>query len=76
MDDLSSLLQQVSFRESWRGYDPDEVDAYVDQVNKAVAWAQREITTLAERVEAAETRSDEISDPQPEIPASDCEPNT
>ncbi len=71
MDGLSSLLQQVSFRESWRGYDLDEVDAYVDQVSKAVAWAQREITTLAERVEAAETRSDEISDLQPEIPASD-----
>ncbi len=70
MDGLSSLLQQVSFRESWRGYDPDQVDAYVDQVSKAVAWAQREIATLAERVEAAETRSDEISDPQPEIPAS------
>ena len=71
MDDLSSLLQQVSFRESWRGYDPDEVDAYVDQVSKAVAWAQREIATLAERVETAETRSDETSDPQRDIPASD-----
>ena len=71
MDGLSSLLQQVSFRESWRGYDSDEVDAYVDQVSKAVAWAQREIATLAERVEAAGTRSDETSDPQPEIPASD-----
>ncbi len=71
MDDLSSLLKQVSFRESWRGYDPDEVDAYVDQVSKAVAWAQREIATLAERVETAETRSDETSDPQRDIPASD-----
>ncbi len=71
MDELSSLLQQVSFRESWRGYDPDEVDGYVDQVSKAVAWAQREIVTLAERAETAETRSDETGDPQPEIPASD-----
>ena len=71
MDGLSSLLQQVSFRESWRGYDSDEVDAYVDQVSKAVAWAQREIATLAERVETAETRSDETSDPQRNIPASD-----
>ena len=71
MDGLSSLLQQVSFRESWRGYDLDEVDAYVDQVSKAVAWAQREIATLAERVETAETRSDETSDPRPGIPASD-----
>ena len=71
MDDLSPLLKQVMFRESWRGYDPDEVDAYVDQVGKAAAWAQGQIHTLQERAEAAETLSDEASDPQPEIPASD-----
>ena len=70
MDDLSPLLQQVTFRESWRGYDPHEVDAYVDQVAKSVAWARGQIDTLQERVEAAETLSDEVGDPQPEIPAS------
>lgn len=68
MDDLSPLLQQVRFRESWRGYDPNEVDAYVEQVIKAAASAQTQMAILQERIDAAETGSGEPNDPSHETP--------
>ena len=62
MDDLSSLLQ-VRFRESWRGYDTAEVDAYVDRVGSAIARAQDELTVLAEQVAGGGTDSEDRSAP-------------
>ena len=71
MDELSRLFQQVRFRESWRGYDPSEVDAYVEQVEKAAAWARGQIETLSERVETAAVRSDEPVEGKPETSVAD-----
>ncbi|MDE0701497.1 MAG: DivIVA domain-containing protein [Acidimicrobiaceae bacterium] len=75
MDDLSSLLQ-VRFRESWRGYDPDEVDAYVDQVSNAISRAQEELASLAEQVEVGAPSSDDRSDSEVETSATDFEQTT
>lgn len=56
MDELSPLFQEIEFHERFRGYDPDEVDAYVDRVAKAAALMRGRLTELQERVEAAEAR--------------------
>lgn len=56
MDELSPLFQEIEFHERFRGYDPDEVDAYVDRVAKAAAVVRGRLTELHERVEAAESR--------------------
>jgi DivIVA domain-containing protein len=56
MDEFSTLLQEIRFSERFRGYDPDEVDAYVHTVAKAAAQMQGRLRELQERVEAAESR--------------------
>lgn len=56
MDELSPLFQSIEFNERFRGYDADEVDAYVDRVAKAAALVQGRIGELQDRVEAAESR--------------------
>lgn len=48
MDELSPLFEQVRFHERWRGYDPAEVDAYVERVATAAAWARRRLEQLSE----------------------------
>ena len=54
MDELSPLFHDIEFNERFRGYDVDEVDAYVDRVAKAAAMVQGRIAELQERVVAAE----------------------
>ncbi|MEQ8841291.1 MAG: DivIVA domain-containing protein [Acidimicrobiales bacterium] len=56
MDELSPLFQEIEFHERYRGYDPDEVDAFVDRVARAAAVMRGRITELHERVDAAESR--------------------
>ena len=56
MDELSPLFQEIEFHEKLRGYDPDEVDAYVDRVARAAAVLKGRLIELQERVEAAEAR--------------------
>ena len=65
MDELSPLLAQVRFHERWRGYDPAEVDAYIDSATRAAVWARSRIETLTERVGTESTRADEPVDPKP-----------
>ena len=57
MDELSPLFQEIEFHERLRGYDPDEVDAYVDRVARAAAVLRGRLIELQERVEAAESRA-------------------
>jgi DivIVA domain-containing protein len=57
MDELSPLFQEIEFHERYRGYDPDEVDAFVDRVARAAAVMRGRISELHERAEAAEARS-------------------
>lgn len=62
MDELSRLLEQVRFHESWRGYDTREVDAYVERVEEAVIWARSRIETLSERVATGSADSARLGD--------------
>ena len=54
MDELSPLFHDIEFKERFRGYDVEEVDAYIDRVAKAAALVQGRIAELQLRVEAAE----------------------
>ena len=56
MEEFSTLLQEIQFSERFRGYDPDEVDAFVHAIAKAAAQMQGRLRELQARVEAAETR--------------------
>lgn len=56
MDELSPLFHDIEFNERFRGYDVEEVDAYVDRVAKAAALVQGRIAELQERVAAAEAQ--------------------
>lgn len=57
MDELLPLSQEIEFHERFRGYDPDEVDAYVDRVARAAAVIKGRLAELHERVDAAEARA-------------------
>ncbi len=57
MDELPQLFQDIEFHVVWKGYDSDEVDAYVDRVAKAAALVHGRVTELQQRAEAAETRA-------------------
>jgi len=54
MDEIGTLSQEIEFHEKFRGYDPDEVDAYVDRVRKVAALATGRLEELHHRAEAAE----------------------
>jgi len=54
MDEIATLSQEIEFHEKFRGYDPDEVDAYVDRVRKVAALATGRLDELHHRAEAAE----------------------
>ncbi|MEM9201202.1 MAG: DivIVA domain-containing protein, partial [Actinomycetota bacterium] len=56
MDELSPLFHDIEFNERFRGYDVEEVDAYVDRVAKAAALVQGRIAELQDRVAAAEAQ--------------------
>ncbi|MDG1411612.1 MAG: DivIVA domain-containing protein [Acidimicrobiales bacterium] len=57
MDELPPLFQDIEFRVVWKGYDSDEVDAYVDRVAKAAAVVHGRVSELQQRAEAAENRA-------------------
>ncbi|MEO0494375.1 MAG: DivIVA domain-containing protein [Actinomycetota bacterium] len=60
MDDLSPLFHDIEFKERFRGYDVEEVDAYIDRVAKAAALVQGRIAELQNRVTAAEAQPREV----------------
>ncbi len=57
MDELPPLFQDIEFHVVWKGYDSDEVDAYVDRVAKAAALVHGRLSELQQRAEAAEERA-------------------
>lgn len=57
MDELPQLFQDIEFHVVWKGYDSDEVDAYVDRVAKAAALVHGRVSELQQRAEAAEARA-------------------
>ena len=69
MDELSPLFHDIEFNERFRGYDVEEVDAYVDRVAKAAALVQGRIAELQERVAAAEAQPRTVVAASPAPPA-------
>jgi DivIVA domain-containing protein len=57
MDITPQLLKEVKFSESWRGYDRDEVDEFLERVGAGVALVQGRLREAVERAESAESRA-------------------
>jgi cell division initiation protein len=62
MDLSPKLLTDVQFREQWRGYNPDEVDEFLERVAAGVDELQHRLNEAMERASAAERRLLERSD--------------
>ncbi len=69
MTELNKLVEEVRFRERFRGYDYDEVDAFVSAVSDAAARAQQTIEGLRQRIGAAEaSMRTGVAPPKPTTP--------
>ena len=62
MDVTPKVLRDVEFREKWRGYSPDEVDDFLEQVAAGVEQLQAQLQEADERATRAERRVLETSD--------------
>jgi cell division initiation protein len=56
MDVSPQLLREVEFREQWRGYNPDEVDDFLERLALALEELQARLRDTDERAAAAERR--------------------
>ena len=61
MDVSPQLLREVEFREQWRGYNPDEVDDFLERVAAALERLQDRLRETADRAVRAERRLAEES---------------
>ena len=50
-------LRDARFREGWRGYNPADVDAFIDQISTGVQSLQDRIRELVARAERSESRT-------------------
>ncbi|MEZ5233119.1 MAG: DivIVA domain-containing protein [Acidimicrobiales bacterium] len=57
MDVTPKLLEDVEFREKFRGYDPEEVDEFLERVSIAFGQLQERVRDLSEQVESANGRA-------------------
>ena len=62
MDVSAKMLHDVEFRERFRGYDPDEVDDFLERVAKAVEQLQTRLREATDRADAAEVKAAQGSD--------------
>ena len=62
MELTPKVFDDVEFRERFRGYDPDEVDAFLEQVARAVHDLDQKLKDAVERAERAEARAREAGD--------------
>ena len=62
MDVSPQLLREVEFREQWRGYNPDEVDDFLERVASALEQLQDRLRETADRAARAERRVTESDD--------------
>ncbi len=62
MELTPKVFDDVEFRERFRGYDPDEVDAFLEQVARAVQELDQKLKDAVDRAEKAEARAREAGD--------------
>lgn len=60
MDVTPQVINEVEFHQKMRGYDPDEVDDFLERVAVAVGQLQDRLQEAAERVTGAERRAAEL----------------
>jgi DivIVA domain-containing protein len=60
MDKTPSQVSGATFRSSRKGYDPEEVDAFLGQVAEALEAAQQQATAMEARARAAVARLQEM----------------
>jgi DivIVA domain-containing protein len=60
MDVTPQVINEVEFHQKMRGYDPDEVDDFLERVAVAVGQLQDRLHEAAERVTSAERRAGEL----------------
>jgi cell division initiation protein len=62
MELTPKVFDDVEFRERFRGYDPDEVDAFLEQVARSVQDLDKKLKEALDRAEKAEARAREAGD--------------
>ena len=73
MDVTPQLLKDVEFREKkFGGYDPDEVDDFLERVGVAIGQLQLRLREVTQRAEAAEARLAE-QPPAPVLPPTEAD---
>jgi DivIVA domain-containing protein len=70
MDVTPQLIEQIEFSEKFRGYDPDQVDDFLERVGAALSESRARADELARRVEELERQLQEA----PSAPAPVAEP--
>jgi cell division initiation protein len=58
----SAQLTEVRFSERRRGYDPDQVDNYLEKVGEKVFELQKQLREATDRIDAAEARAAEADE--------------
>src|SRR4051794_31972365 len=78
MDVTPQVINEVEFHQKMRGYDPDEVDDFLERIAVAVGQLQERITDASEQAAAADRRANELEHrlresggPKPERTAED-----
>jgi len=72
MDVTPQLLKDVDFREKkFGGYDPDEVDDFLERVGVAIGQLQMRLRETSQRAEAAEARLAEVPATAPAMAVED-----
>ncbi|MEY2432025.1 MAG: cell division initiation protein, partial [Acidimicrobiaceae bacterium] len=70
MDVTPQVINEVEFHQKMRGYDPDEVDDFLERVAVAVEQLQGRIRDAEQRAIAAERRAEHIADTAKSAPIS------
>src|SRR3954447_10706286 len=69
MDVTPQVINEVEFHQKMRGYDPDEVDDFLERVAVAVSQLQERINEADDRARAAERRATEAAETVRDAPA-------
>src|ERR1051326_2382571 len=62
MELTAKVIHDVEFRMALRGYDPDEVDAFISQVERGIEALQTRVRDSEARAERAEQRAREAGE--------------
>ena len=67
MDVTPQLLREVEFREQWRGYNPDEVDDFLERLAVALEQLQERLREATQKASTAEQRAAEPTEMEEQL---------